>query len=168
MKRTLALAAAGLLTLGAGALLAGGGPLARLFLAAPLLLASLTAWAVLVTALWPDRVRSRARLLRAFPLRSWLVGLLVLALQGLLLAAVPHGGVAALLLLADLLVAATVLPAVGALAGRRLGFRGPARTVAAGTALVGAASLLPVLGWLLALNLAVASLGAALLPGKAA
>jgi len=136
--------------------------LATLALLGFLLCIGVAACATLCNALWPHSVDRCDAALREFPLRCWLVGILIVLLQILIVA--PNPVLLAVALPIDLFLLARGFPALAARIGEGLGESVRPRAVARGMALFTVAAGVPVLGWLLGLGLLLQALGAAVVP----
>lgn len=122
-------------------------------------LAGMTALNLLASALWPERVERSRRNLERFPLRSFLLGILVLVSELFLVLQVPVLVVVALI--ANLVWLAQGVPALAARVGQAMAYT-EKRATACGTAMLGLAMVVPVLGWLAGAALGLSALGAPL------
>ncbi len=122
-------------------------------------LAGLTALNLLACALWPARVERSRLALERFPLRSFLMGILIVLAEIFLIQRLPVLALAAVVV--NLIWLAQGLPALASRIGQGLALT-EKRATAAGTALMGALLGLPVLGWLGAACLGLSALGAPL------
>lgn len=138
--------------------------LVELSLVLMLLTVGLSACTVLACAVWPQRVERSRQALQMYPLRCWLSGLLAVLVEVFFISLGGGARVPLLLvfLVLDLLWLAQGFPALASLTGERLGIPSRASAVAAGSTLVALAGVLPVVGWLMAGNLALQAIGAAL------
>lgn len=139
--------------------------LSSILLGLGLMTVGLAAWNQLCSVLFPGpHARSRRRL-EALPLRCFLMGLLTLSLEAWLVAATGAPWLVLPLGLLNLVALSFALPAAAGLAGERIGFAGR-WAPAAGSIPLGMSLALPVLGWLCALQVGLAALGAATLPRR--
>ncbi|GMU55413.1 MAG: hypothetical protein AMXMBFR33_45590 [Candidatus Xenobia bacterium] len=136
-----------------------GGPVLWVAVA---LLAGLVAVNLVASALWPERIEKSRKTLERFPLRSFLLGILIVLLEIFLVLSLPLKGLLALAaVVANLVFLAQGLPALAERIGQGLSLT-ERRANAAGTALIGLVFGLPVLGWLAGACLGLSALGAPL------
>ena len=123
----------------------------KLLVLLPLALTGLIALNLVAIVLWPDRIARARQALDRFPLRSLLLGVLILLTQVKLALLLPPTVVISVAL--DLLWLAQGFPALAQRVGRG--------NIATGTALLGLVWAFPVVGWLAGLGLGLTAMGAA-------
>ncbi|MCE7871965.1 hypothetical protein DYH09_16520 [bacterium CPR1] len=139
--------------------ISNGGPMLWV---AGALLAGLVAVNLVASSLWPERVEKSRHTLELFPLRSFLLGILIVLLEIFLVLSLPLKGLLVLAaVVANLVFLAQGLPALAERIGQGLSLT-EKRATAAGTALIGLVFGLPVLGWLAGACLGLSALGAPL------
>lgn len=122
-------------------------------------LIGMTALNLLACALWPARVERTRSNLERFPLRSFLLGILVLLCELFLIQHLPILALVALIL--NTVWLAQGIPALAARIGQGMSFT-EKRATACGTAMLGLIMGVPVLGWLAGACLGLSALGAPL------
>lgn len=133
--------------------------LLTILLGVAVVLTGMTALNLVACSLWPSHVARSRMTLERFPLRSFLVGLLILVSEVFLVQRLPV--LALVALVANLVWLAQGLPALAGRVGQGMA-SGERRATACGTATLGLVMGVPVLGWLAGVCLGLSALGAPL------